>query len=242
MKNEVNKNFKKQFKLLFIKSLKLGFNVKEIKKQLKKQSYSSELIDKLVDEIKSDKEVINLLKEEPKTPNFLETLKNKLFKLSESGKIHKITNIYSHYYNIIIDEKKKLNEKRSDLEDIFDNPENQKLVLFFVKKQETWINTLQKKINKLLRLAKSLVNIELKQETKDKINKILEHVQLKNTKFEKELEIIKKIKSLLSSPDEVKDIAEEEMRKLKKAEISLQKTINNISKRSAKFKEIISQV
>lgn len=239
MKTELGKNFKKEFKLSFIKSLKLGFKVDEIKKDLKKQNYSKDLINSLLEELKSDKEVIKLIKIKP---SFLENIKKKIFKLNEAAIIKTYTKIHSLYYNIIINEKRKLNEKSVYIDDISGNLEDKKLISEFISNQSRYIKEIQKNINKIIRIAKTLINAELKQETKNNINKILDYTQNKDLKLDKELENLTNIKSLLNSPEELRRVIQKEKFGLRQKENNLQKRISEISKTSSKFKQIISEL
>ncbi len=247
MKTEPDKNFRKQFKSMFIRSLQLGFNLDEIRKKLKEQSYPSELSNKLIEELKSDKDIIGLIKrpEKPKKleeeqPNFFQKLKQKLFKISETARIEKAIKIHGLYYNIIITNKIRLNEKFRDLNEILENPENKKLVNYLVKTQKNHIKNIQKNKNKILKIAKSLVNIEMKKEIKDNINKILIYIQTKNKELNKELKDINKLKIILQ--DELKENIYMQKEELRKKEKDLQKIINEISIKSPKFKEAVSQL
>jgi DNA-binding transcriptional MerR regulator len=241
MKTEINKNFKNQFKLSFIKSLKLGFSIDEIKKSLKNQSYPSETINRLIEEFKTDKEVIELAKK-TKKPSIIDNIKNKLFKVSESAKIQRVAKIHSLFYNIILDKKRKFSEKYTSYDDILNNIENKKLINFFLNTQESYNKDIQKNIKKIRNMSRTLIGAELKQEYKDKINSILEFTEKEESEVKKENRILEQIKQSIGLTEELKAIIKNDKFDLRKKENSIQKLIDDISKKSEKFKEIISQM
>lgn len=52
--DKIDPNFKKKFKAAFIESLKLGFNINEIKSKLKEQNYPEDIVNDLILELESD--------------------------------------------------------------------------------------------------------------------------------------------------------------------------------------------
>lgn len=238
---KLDENFKEEFKLSFIKSLKLGYNIDEIRKELKKQSYPSDLINRLIEEFESDEDIIRLLKREEK-PSIWEIIKSKFFKLNEEQKIKRIVKIHSIFYNLLIDTKKVLNQNWIDIDNILGNLENKKLILYFAKMQENWINNTHKIIHKIRNIAKTLMGEDIKQEIKDNVNNILDIVEKEEEGLDEEILNLKQIKDSINSIEEVKNLIENEKDKLKQRESALQKVINQTSKKSSKFKEVISQI
>lgn len=241
MKTEINKNFKNQFKLSFIKSLKLGFSIDEIKKSLKNQSYPSDTVNNLIEEFKTEKEILELTKK-TKKPSIIENIKNKLFKVSETAKIQRVAKIHSLFYNIILDKKRKLSEKYTSYDDILNNLENKKLISYFINTQEDYNKDIQKNIKKIRNMSRTLIGAGLKQEYKDKINGILEFTEKEETEVKKENRTLEQIKQTIGMPEELKAIIKRDKQDLRKKENSLQKLIEDISRKSEKFKEIISQM
>lgn len=236
MEKEIDSNFKKQFKLTFIKSLKLGFKINDIKKELKKQAYSNNLIDQLIKEAESDKDIQNLM--DSKKPSFFE----KLFKMDEATKIKKVTKIHNIYYNLIIDIRRKLNEESSNLKEILENIENKKLIIYFIKTQKAYLDEIQKKTNSILKLTHSLVDKKLDQELKNQVNKILVYLEKREIDSKKEIENLKDVKSLINLPEELKQKLQILKNNLKVKEKTIENIIKDISNKSSKFKEIISEL
>lgn len=241
MKAELDKNFKKQFKLSFIKSIKAGFNVEDIKKSLKKQSYPSDLINKLIEEVKQDKNITKPVKlQEPKKQSFMQKIKDKLSKKPEGDIIKKVIKIHSAYYNLILENKRHLNESTITIDDILNNPENKKLINYCISEKEDHLKDIKKHISKIRKLARALVNQEVSKDYKNKVNKILEYTDKQEIEINKDIEDLEQIKT--AAEDEIKKLFQKEKFNVRKKEQSLNVKINEISRKSAKFREALAQI
>ena len=91
-------------------------------------------------------------------------------------------------------------------------------------------------------IIKRLRKVELKPETKKELNKIIDFINTEENNLTQETQNLKQIKLSLNLPSEIKRLIQNEKAKLKQKENSLQKLISEISKKSPKFKEAISQL
>ncbi len=91
-------------------------------------------------------------------------------------------------------------------------------------------------------MSRTLIGAELKQEYKDKINSILEFTEKEESEVKKENRTLEQIKQSIGLTDELKAIIKKDKFNLRKKEDSLQKLIEDISRKSEKFREIISQM
>ncbi len=238
---ELDDEFKKEFKLTFIKSIELGHSINNIKKELREQSYPSDIIERLVEELESDEDVMDVLRKEKK-PSLLDIIRKKLFKLSEEQKIKRVVKIHSIFYNLLINTKRRFNEVWKEINNILENPEDKKLPVYYAKMQESWINDVHNTVHKIRDMAKTLMGEDIKQEIKNKVNNILDVVEKEEEGLDEEILNLKQIKVSVDSPDKIKEIIKIEKEKLKQKEHALQKIMDKLSEESPKFREIISQL